>query len=761
MAEIRRFQSNFTGGMISGETSSNINLKMYENGAKLLENVYVKPQGGVCSRGGMKFDAEIIDEPRQLEPFNFSDDQAYLFIFRALNVDIFHKDGTFAMTLAGPWTAEKVGKLSVVQQLDTMFVAHPAMRTQVITRTGAASFAIAPFDFERTLRGGAEQPPAQPYWKFMRPEVTMEIFFLSDALGGTTFPLSQGYAFGDNVMLRCSVPFWTAGHVGNFIKLDDDGGTIQVNSITNEFDALGTVRSQSLWLKMLPNAVKIVEGVDWCEMLDPYHNFLVADDVYLSNGEKPNADQYGTAIGWEPVQGPQNVTAVGPNAWRYVGGLSKFPTASGQVGGSNLRVWAGRMRTTKWKEGAFSDARGWPGVVAFHDQRLVMAGSTLLPHFMFFSRSGAFFNFDAGTGRDDEAIIAQTPPEFGVPKILWLLSYRHLLIFTDLGEFFVPGSENKAVTPATISVKRQTPYGANALIHPAAFDGCAIYVVKDSPQVQQFSFEVEENAYLGDSLTHLAGEIVIEPVDMDVLQMGLTGQAMNAFVVNADGTMGVLTYSKAQEIVAWTRWRTEGEIKNVCVVQDRTFFVVRRTIAAAEKLYLEHYDHFLDLDCVVFSEPTPGTKTAAHFAPHMANHVGAWVVTNDWPINVGNPVGTFTIGPAGEVLGVPYLFNAQIGLLFTCPCETLRPEVALPDGPTPGLYRHVSMVTMDLRRSTHFELRGRPVLPRRNNPGEPLEAFTGIRRKSLLGWDRKGEVAFGMSVPGHFELNGINITVEF
>src|SRR5690606_6540717 len=60
--------------------------------------------------------------------------------------------------------------------------------------------------------------------------------------------------------------------------------------------------------------------------------------------------------------------------------------------------------TIDWAESAFSAVRGWPATVAFHQDRLVIGGSRDLPNRLWFSQSGDLFNFNLGSGQDDEAI---------------------------------------------------------------------------------------------------------------------------------------------------------------------------------------------------------------------------------------------------------------------------------------------------------------------------------------------------------------------
>ena len=60
--------------------------------------------------------------------------------------------------------------------------------------------------------------------------------------------------------------------------------------------------------------------------------------------------------------------------------------------------------TTDWDEQAFSEARGWPVSVSFHQDRMVIGGSRDLPNGLWLSRTGRNFDFESALGDDDEAI---------------------------------------------------------------------------------------------------------------------------------------------------------------------------------------------------------------------------------------------------------------------------------------------------------------------------------------------------------------------
>ena len=103
--------------------------------------------------------------------------------------------------------------------------------------------------------------------------------------------------------------------------------------------------------------------------------------------------------------------------------------------------------TTNWSEEAFSPVRGWPAAVCFHQDRLVIGGSRDLPNRLWMSCTARLFDFDLGSGLDDEGI------EFAilsdrVNAIRAVLSSRHLQVFTTGAEWMVSGAP---LTPSNIS----------------------------------------------------------------------------------------------------------------------------------------------------------------------------------------------------------------------------------------------------------------------------------------------------------------------
>lgn len=158
---VRQLKTNFVSGELSGDLRARPDIKQYHNGAARLRNMVVLPQGGAQTRPGSKFIATVTDKAAnqysntRLAPFQFSTEQAYLFVFAHLELKIY-KDGVLQATLVTPWASDDLRAkfdaagnidhtgISWETDLDTMLVFHEDYAPRKIQRTGShTSWAIS------------------------------------------------------------------------------------------------------------------------------------------------------------------------------------------------------------------------------------------------------------------------------------------------------------------------------------------------------------------------------------------------------------------------------------------------------------------------------------------------------------------------------------------------------------------------------------------------------------------------------------------
>lgn len=311
--------------------------------------------------------------------------------------------------------------------------------------------------------------------------------------------------------------------------------------------------------------------------------------------------------------------------------------------------------TIDWAESAFSPVRGWPASVAFHQDRLVIGGSRDMPNRLWFSQSGDLFNFNLGTGLDDEAI------EFAilsdqVNAIRGMFSGRHLQVFTSGAEWMVTGDP---LTPQTVQLKRQTRVGSviERYIPPLTVDGATMFVGRTRQELREFVYTDLEQAYQSTDLALAAKHIITAPVDQD-----FDALRRLLFIVREDGQFATLTVYRAEQVWAWTLHDTQGAVKSVAVVGDDVYMLVARNGAYG----IEQFDEIIYVDGALSGESeTPATTWSG------LDHLDGMSVS---VLADGVAIGETTVTGGQIVLDDP-ASEIAVGLSYTHIIEPLPPAV--------------------------------------------------------------------------------------
>lgn len=318
-----------------------------------------------------------------------------------------------------------------------------------------------------------------------------------------------------------------------------------------------------------------------------------------------------------------------------------------------IETLSGTTATIDWEEQAFSAARGYPVSVAFHQDRLIVGGSRDLPNRLWFSRSGDLFNFDLGTGLDDEAI------EFSilsdqVNAIRGVFSGRHLQVFTSGAEWMVTGDP---LTPATVQIRRQTRVGSviERYIPPIDVDGATLYVARNKQELREFIYTDVEQAYQSTDLALLSRHVIVSPIDQDFDQ-----KRRLLFIVRADGKFATLTVYRGEQVAAWTLHETQGLVKSVAVVGDTVYLMIERD----GRILIEEFDDSLNLDSALTGEAGVATLSWSgldHLEGQSVSILADGMVQPDRVVNSGE----ITLDEAAR--------KVQIGLSYTHIIEPLPP----------------------------------------------------------------------------------------
>ena len=235
---------------------------------------------------------------------------------------------------------------------------------------------------------------------------------------------------------------------------------------------------------------------------------------------------------------------------------------------------------SNWFEATFSNKRGWPMTISFHQNRLVFGGTSSVPNSIWMSKVGEYNNFDVGTGLEDEAIFT-TLLSAKHHQICALVSSYALQILTSDGEWAI---SNSPLTPSNVDVKQHTSVGCQTtrFLPPQQIDGSTVFV--SGKDIRELNLDVLNEKYNALDLCGFSKHLMNNPISM-----AYNPGTHQLFIVMNDGYLAVLNKYANAEISAWARYTTDGEFKYVSVMNDETYVVVKR----GSTYYLEKFDETL------------------------------------------------------------------------------------------------------------------------------------------------------------------------
>ncbi|MDR1694555.1 MAG: hypothetical protein LBR70_05150 [Lactobacillaceae bacterium] len=251
-----------------------------------------------------------------------------------------------------------------------------------------------------------------------------------------------------------------------------------------------------------------------------------------------------------------------------------------------LKKFKAATETADWEEQSFSEMRGFPCSVTFHQDRLVIGGSRSLPNRIWLSKSSDLFNFDLGTGLDDESIELAILAD-QVNAISNVVSSRHLLIFTTGSEWMLSGD---VLTPTGVQISRQTNIGCynKYSIIPEQVNGATVFLSYSGKQLREFLYADTEQAYLSKNLSLLSEDMLSVPICS-----AFNKEDSVLYVALSDGTISCLTTYRTEEVNAWSKLRTNGSFKSLAICGDDMYFIIQRK----NHCFLEKFEKGFHVDC--------------------------------------------------------------------------------------------------------------------------------------------------------------------
>ena len=746
--------TNFQFGEVSPSLISRTDTRVYNNSAQKIENFFLRAEGGVIKRAGLKkiyeFDTSIDTakvQQHRLVPFIFSDDERYIVSLEHQKIRVFQIDTSNNVTLATTLTADSSGatipitnlnmhEVTYAQAGDVMFIAHQTFMVRKLVRTGLTSFQMETKTFD-TQSAGAKI--YQPYFQFQDLGVTLD----PSASSGNGITLTTSEAYWDLTGSQSGGNYPDSKHVGLTIRYHDQ--EITITSVQSATQATGNALA-TLKKKLKVDSFRTDNGVATITVTLVNHGFSAGDAFTVSNANTVGG------IAASNINGARTVLEViDDNVFTF----NAAANANDSVAGGGTPFLETHAPATNWSEQSYSVLRGFPGAVTFHQNRLWYAGTISQPDGLWASKSNQFFNFDIGDGSDNDSIdIRAAIGE--VNTIKHLVSNRDLQAFTSTDEFIVPAFVEKPTTPTNATIKRQTPFGSS-FVKPYVFDGATVYVQGSGEIVREMLFDDGQNAYTGQPISSLASHLIQNPIQASTLAGGIDRAESYYFLVDANGTLGVFNSNRGEQRYGWTQFTSQGTFHSVCTVDTRVYAVVKFDKGdGTNKYILCEFDSSFNTD---MAKTYSGSNGVFSVSSDFANGAVLDVVSGT------HYLGQFTV--AGGNIDVSAVDNslssAEIGFKFDVTLKTNPIDTLAQQGPMTGEPRSMNKVILDLSNTLSVSVNNKNLIIRQVTDDLSLarQAVTGKKEFRLLGYSKDPQVTISQSAPLSLQVNSLIAEVTF
>ena len=417
---------------------------------------------------------------------------------------------------------------------------------------------------------------------------------------------------------------------------------------------------------------------------------------------------------------------------------------------ADVAIASGAWELETGYEDVFSSTRGFPRTCTFHEGRLFFGGSKSLPNALFGSKIGDFFNFKTHEALDDDALFVTIATD-SVNAITAMRSGRDLQIFTTDAEFFVPQADLDPITPSNLVVKNATRRGSKEGIKPVSAEGGTLFIQREGKALREFLFSDVDLNYQANNISLLSSHLLKTPRSMALRVATSTDDGDLLLITNdLDGTMGVFSILRSQNVVAPSEFITDGKFLDVAVDITDIYVVTERTINSATKRYVEMFDdqRTTDANIQYFSGATspdqslPGNTTCSslsHLEGKTVDVIRDNFVLTDKTVSSG----AITIDEA------PTSF-VEVGLPYNVEVKTLPAEPKLPSGVVVSRKRRILEATPILDRTQNVAINGFQCVLESfpYTLGSVPTTFTGRKRIApLLGYSDTAQITFTQTQP--------------
>lgn len=417
----------------------------------------------------------------------------------------------------------------------------------------------------------------------------------------TKLTLAPSAIVGD-ITLTASKSYFKSGHVGGLFRIASKGQTVTVSiSAENTFSdpirvtGTGDGRTFSIVLTGLTGTGNNVviqysnsEDGPWIDSSSTPPFF--ADTVTTKNDQQDDQILY-WRIGIKTGDYSSGTTvATLSYAAGSITGVARVTgfTSDTVVDAVVLDAFGSVDPSEDWWEAAWSDYRGWPGAGAIFEGRLWHAGRDKI----WGSESDLYESYDDQV-EGDAGTISRTIGQGPIQDVHWMIALSRLLFGTVdnsanveameiNGNNVLAGISNsfeEPLTPTNFNIKRTSPKG--------------VFVDRSGQRLYELTFRSDFTS-VDD---YGSGDLSVMTPDLNaagIIRLGVQHKPdLRIHCVRADGTVGLLVFDPAENVMCWVEVETDGLVEDVSILpgttEDQVYYIINRTIAGQQYRYIEKW----------------------------------------------------------------------------------------------------------------------------------------------------------------------------
>ena len=713
---IIQFQTNFSVGELDPLIRARTDLQQYQNALEEATNIIIQPQGGFRRRDGTQFVHDFGSSFTDFKviPFEFSVDDSYLLVFVTQRIYIF-KAGVLQANINGSGndylaatdiTTAMLDEINYTQAVDTLILCHEDLQTKRLVRNGDTSWTLENLPLTNLPQYPYAFDTHMPDFTITPSATAGNITITASAATTETGTAQAGAA--DTITVKAASSYTDDQPNGMFITLTSGTGSGQTRHVEDFVASTKVLTVYPAWTTA-PDATTGYK-------VEPFAPAAVGEYAQVTS-------TFGRA---------RYVEFVSSTVMKAVVEVPFFDTGA---------ILAGEWESEHGYEDVWSNTRGWPKSAAFHEARLYFGGSKSRPNTVWGSGVINYFDFNPGTGLDDESVEA-TINTNQLNTIVNLFSGNDFRIFTTGGEFVVLQTSNEPITPSTFFVRPQTRLGARAGIPIEDINGASVFIQRQGKSLNVFQFGDSTASYQIQNISALSSHLLKNPIDMAARRAASTDESDRLFVVNGDdGSLAVYSILVGQNVIAPSRYVTDGSFIAIGVEVADVYVIVKRTVNGANNYMLEKFDPNLTLDSVK-SGGAASSVTMNQLQGKTVQIVRDGVIEPEQVV----PASPYTITFASAATS-----SFEVGLNYTVTARTMPAEPVLSSGSVQGFKKRIIQVDAIINNTQAMTINNKQISFR--NFGEDVldsavQPFTGIKTvHGLLGYSGTGQITITQTVP--------------